>query len=86
MTKTIHTRFPSRELVNDPCVIYWGECQRNLPKIATKTLAGIHWRVNSHTAREIFTLRMLEHGVDKFAPDTGHGTILTQHGMDLIDA
>lgn len=47
---------------------------------------GTFFRVIPNTLKEINALKMLEHRIDKFAPATGNGVLITSAALKMLDA
>lgn len=78
--------FPLRTSERNPRVIYRTADKSGNETTDMKTASGWHYRVMPGNGREVQALRMLDHGVDKFAPASGHGVIITKAALDAMDA
>jgi hypothetical protein len=46
-----------------------------------RPLAGTWWRVWPGSCREVSAIRMMDHRVDKFAPATGGGVLISNNAL-----
>ena len=73
--------FSLREKIKNPEVIMPDKNGRTSESYSRAELTGTYWRVYPTSAREVSALRLLDHRVDKFAPATGSGIIVTEAAL-----
>ena len=78
--------FKNRSITTNPEVI---ACNSN--KVGNSIFegaekSGVFYRVIPANMSEINALKILEHRIDKFAPATGEGVIITADAMQMLDA
>jgi len=56
------------------------------PKFEVEQKEGVFFRVIPNCIKEIHALKILEHRLDKFAPATGDGVLITANAMKMLDA
>ena len=77
--------FHITQKVKNPTVIVASRTQIT-DSVTTRQIAGIMHLVMPHTAREVLALQMLEHQVEKFAPATGNGVLITEAAHQKLNA
>jgi hypothetical protein len=85
--KPIPRFFVGREEIKDPFIIYpRPEPDREGTVYERRQLDGTYYLVEPSCPMEISFLRMLEHRIEKFAPATGEGIIVSAEALAKIDA
>lgn len=83
MKKLFHTRQPR---LNPTVVIVDGVKIDGSPNFVTGVKYGSFSLVFPDNAREVLALQMMEHRIDKFAPSTGGGVLVSNHYLAMLDA
>jgi hypothetical protein len=85
--KPIPRFFADRKEVKDPFIIYpRPELNRDGDVYERRQLDGTYYLVEPSCPMEISFLRLLEHRIEKFAPATGEGIIVSAEALAKIDA
>ena len=78
--------FPIRHKVTNPYLIAVNYNKLGNPKFEAEQKEGVFFRVIPDGIKEINALKILEHRLDKFAPATGDGVLITANAMRMLDA
>ena len=83
MRKLFHTR---QHRINPTVVLIDGVKLDGTPNHVTGIQIGSFSLVFPNNAREVLALQMMIHHVDKFAPATGGGVIVSNNYLAMLDA
>lgn len=75
-------RFNIFETVTDPKVIVTSPGKGDATNYNVETMVGKFHRVIPLTAKEISALRLMDHQVDKFAPASGSGVMVSVQALE----
>jgi hypothetical protein len=79
------TLFPITQRIKNPTVIITERTETSEGIRAVQRNEVMHL-VMPYTSREVFALQFLEHQVDKFAPASGNGVLITENAYRKLNA